>query len=108
MSLEKFFADRDVLHGHQPLPWLVLADRVNEERRIAVVETIENVRLRATRDGGQARSCVVHWPGGFVGAGGLVVAGATAAGGLGAAGLAMSSFLITSPEISSDASAHTR
>jgi hypothetical protein len=52
MSLKELFADRDVLDGDQPLARFVLGDRVHQQRRVAVAETIEK-----DRD-------VNHWRGG--------------------------------------------
>jgi hypothetical protein len=43
MPLEEILVDRDVLDRHQPLPRLVLGDRVDEERGKAVGEPIDPV-----------------------------------------------------------------
>jgi len=43
MSLEEIFVDGDVLERHQPLPRLVLGDRVDEERGKAVGEAFDYV-----------------------------------------------------------------
>jgi hypothetical protein len=41
MSLEELLVDRDVLDRDDPPPGLVLRDGVNEQRRIAVAEAVE-------------------------------------------------------------------
>ena len=44
MPLEELLVDGDVLHGHQPVPWLVLGHRVDEERWIAIAEAVDHRR----------------------------------------------------------------
>jgi hypothetical protein len=41
MPLEEVFVDRDVLMGDQPPPRLVLGNRVDEHRGMAVAETVQ-------------------------------------------------------------------
>ena len=41
MPLEEILVDRDVLDGHDPAPGLVLGDRVDERRRIAIAEPVD-------------------------------------------------------------------
>jgi hypothetical protein len=44
MSLEEFLVDRDVLDRDDAPPRLVLGDRVDQRRRIAIAEPIEDGR----------------------------------------------------------------
>ncbi|OFV90984.1 MAG: hypothetical protein A3H95_17135 [Acidobacteria bacterium RIFCSPLOWO2_02_FULL_64_15] len=41
MSLKEVLADREVLDGHQTAAGLVFGDHVDEQRRIAVAEPVE-------------------------------------------------------------------
>jgi hypothetical protein len=41
VSLKKFFVDGDVLDGHEPVAGLVLRNRVDQERGIAIVDAVE-------------------------------------------------------------------
>jgi hypothetical protein len=41
MALEIFFVDGDVLDCDEPPPRLVLGNRVDEQRRIAIAEAVE-------------------------------------------------------------------
>ena len=97
MSLEKIFVDGDVLERDQPLPRLVLGDGVDEQRGKAVGEAFENVHLAPDALRRTGRSPAFTDPG-----------ASSVLAGLAAGGLAESSFLMTSAEMSSAASAHTR
>ena len=66
VALEEFFADRDVLHGDESSPGLVLDDRVYQKGRIAVRHPLEQRgdigghRRQAMCLGGRPRKAPVH------------------------------------------------
>ena len=53
MSLEKFFANSDILQCYKPLAWLVLKNVIHEQRRMTVAQIVEN-RRNINRHGSQS------------------------------------------------------